>query len=209
MKVDVKLYKHPAGMYAINISGIKTCLLDAHAIAVKINDQMNNFLCSGGIPMCNIFSILNVSEWIPYTIRRETINLQYTKRSDIEVFPDGFLINGLEEKYYGENDDFWLTWNTDPEKSRKIFLEWEAEVGIRERYKPRPIKVIFNNPATIVIWSDGTKTVVKCDPKDTYSKEAGLALCYMKKVLGNKGNYNNMFRRWIKDERLDKPTGRD
>lgn len=27
-------------------------------------------------------------------------------------------------------------------------------------------KVIFSNPATIVLWSDGTKTVVKCGPDD-------------------------------------------
>ena len=46
-------------------------------------------------------------------------------------------------------------------------------------------KVIYNNPATIVYWKDGTKTVVKCDPKDTYDPMTGLALCYMKKFLGN------------------------
>ena len=36
------------------------------------------------------------------------------------------------------------------------------------------VKVIFNNPATIVYWLDGTKTVVKCQPGDVYSKETGL-----------------------------------
>ena len=44
---------------------------------------------------------------------------------------------------------------------------------------------IFNDPATICYWNDGTKTVVKCQEGDTYSPEAGLALCYMKKILGN------------------------
>lgn len=46
-------------------------------------------------------------------------------------------------------------------------------------------KVIFNNPATVVLWKDGTKTVVKCDSKDVYSPITGLALCFMKKALGN------------------------
>ena len=45
--------------------------------------------------------------------------------------------------------------------------------------------VIFNDPATIVLWEDGTKTVVKCDDKDTYNPTTGLALCFMKKALGN------------------------
>ena len=56
--------------------------------------------------------------------------------------------------------------------------------------------VIYNDPATIVFWKDGTKTVVKCQDGDTYSKETGLALCVAKKTLGNEGNFNNVFKKW-------------
>ena len=53
-----------------------------------------------------------------------------------------------------------------------------------------PIKnVIFNNPATIVIWEDGSKTVVKAQNNDEFDLEKGLAMAITKKVLGNKGNY--------------------
>lgn len=66
---------------------------------------------------------------------------------------------------------------------------------------PQQIKrVIFNDPATIVIWADDSKTVVKCQPGDTYSKETGLALCIAKKFLGNKGNFNEVFKKWIPEE---------
>ena len=61
-------------------------------------------------------------------------------------------------------------------------------------------KVIFNDPATIVIWGDGSKTVVKCQNGEKFDKEKGLALCYMKKMLGNKSNFNNVFKEWIKPE---------
>lgn len=61
-------------------------------------------------------------------------------------------------------------------------------------------RVIFKYPATIVIWKDGTKTVVKCQPGDVYSKETGLALCFAKKALGNKGNFNDVFHKWIPEE---------
>ncbi len=57
--------------------------------------------------------------------------------------------------------------------------------------------VIFNNPATIVLWADGSKTVVKCQGDDVYSEEVGLALCFAKKALGNKSNFNNVFKKWI------------
>lgn len=65
--------------------------------------------------------------------------------------------------------------------------------------KPTIDKVIFNDPATIVIWSDNTKTVVKCQEGDTYSKELGLAMCISKKFLGNKGNFNEEFKKYIKE----------
>ena len=52
---------------------------------------------------------------------------------------------------------------------------------------PKVKKIIYNfknpdKPATIVFWSDSSKTVVKCDTKD-FNKEAGLAQCFLKKCL--------------------------
>lgn len=57
-------------------------------------------------------------------------------------------------------------------------------------------RVIFNPPATVVYWADKTRTVVKCGKDDKYSRETGLALCYMKKALGNKsGTFNKALRK--------------
>jgi hypothetical protein len=63
--------------------------------------------------------------------------------------------------------------------------------------------VIFNDPATIVFWKDGTKTVVKCqkDKGDTYNPELGLAMCIIKKMCDNKGNYNDVFNKWLPSEK--------
>lgn len=60
--------------------------------------------------------------------------------------------------------------------------------------KPIPKKVIFSGPATTILWRDGTKTTVKCARHDIYDEEVGIAMCYLKKMLGNKGNFNNIFR---------------
>ena len=70
----------------------------------------------------------------------------------------------------------------------------------RETYIPEIKNVYFNDPMTVVIWVDGTKTMVKCQPGDVYSKETGLALCIAKKSLGNMPNFNNVFRKWIPEE---------
>ena len=60
-------------------------------------------------------------------------------------------------------------------------------------------KVKFNPPATIVFWTDNTKTVVKCKGED-YDPEKGLAMCICKKVLGDKGNYYEVFKKWLPKE---------
>ena len=73
---------------------------------------------------------------------------------------------------------------------------------VKNKFDKDTIKdVIFNDPATIVLWTDGSKTVVKCQKEtgDTYNKELGLAMCIIKKCCGNKGNYNDVFSKWIKE----------
>ena len=69
--------------------------------------------------------------------------------------------------------------------------------NLNKAYIPAIKKVIFNNPATIVICNDGTKTTVKCSERDEYSEEVGLAMCISKKALGNKGNFNEVFKKHI------------
>lgn len=53
-------------------------------------------------------------------------------------------------------------------------------------------KVIFNPPATVIIWADGSKTVVKVKEGETYDKWAGLAFCISKKILGE--NFHAFYR---------------
>lgn len=60
-------------------------------------------------------------------------------------------------------------------------------------------KVYFNNPVTVVLWVDGTKTIVRCQEGDVYSEETGLAMAIAKKVFGNKGNFNEVFKKFIPD----------
>lgn len=62
---------------------------------------------------------------------------------------------------------------------------------------PTPENVIFNDPATIVFWKDGTKTVVKATYED-FDPEKGLAMAISKKALGNKRDYYNVFKKWLK-----------
>ena len=69
--------------------------------------------------------------------------------------------------------------------------------------------VIFNYPATIVFWSDGTKTVVKVQNGEKFDPEKGIAMAIAKKFFGNKGNYYNHIKKWVEkyEEKNSDMTG--
>lgn len=60
-------------------------------------------------------------------------------------------------------------------------------------------RVIFNDPATIILWKDGTKTVVKCQNGEAFDPEKGFALAYLKKLLGNDNTFNKEIHKWVED----------
>lgn len=57
-------------------------------------------------------------------------------------------------------------------------------------------KVIYNNPVTIVFWSDGSKTTSKALKGDKYSEENGLIYCIIKK-LDKSLSLRTLFDEWI------------
>ena len=112
---------------------------------------------------------------------RGTINLVNSKYCDY----CGNIVNIVSEELYCQLQDEIKT--AQSSQAPRVAATWKYEY---RPYTPplnyiKPVKVIFNNPATIVIWSDGTKTVVKRQKGDRYNKETGLALCYVKKFCGD------------------------
>lgn len=63
-----------------------------------------------------------------------------------------------------------------------------------------PDRVIFDGPATITFWPDGTKTVVKCADGDHYDKRIAILWCFMKKMFGNNTQVNKMLDNLIEDD---------
>ena len=114
------------------------------------------------------------------------------------------------------NDDSWNKLcrqylRNDVDTTYDCYIKWfdkstsaNKETTERSNYMPTDIRrliknVKFNPPATIVFWTDNTKTVVKCNGEN-YDPEKGLAMCICKKMLGNKGNYYEVFKKWLPKE---------
>ena len=62
---------------------------------------------------------------------------------------------------------------------------------------PEIKELVFNDPATIIFWEDGTKTIVKTQNGEPFDKEKGFCMAVVKKLFGNKGNYYNIVDEWI------------
>ena len=65
---------------------------------------------------------------------------------------------------------------------------------------PKPKKVMFNDPATIVFWEDGTKTVVKRAADEPDDKELAIMYCVFKKVIGNRHQTEKYIKSFMKKE---------
>lgn len=75
--------------------------------------------------------------------------------------------------------------------SEDWFDKYEEPVRCEVKVKEGRIKdVKFSGPATIVFWTDGTKTVVKCRKGDKFDPEKGIAMACAKKLLGNEDGYH-------------------
>lgn len=67
------------------------------------------------------------------------------------------------------------------------------------RRPKNPIKNVWFNEAkgtTVVQWYDDSKTKVVCSEQDTFDKEKGIALCFMKKMYNNRGCYYDFIKKW-------------
>ena len=104
----------------------------------------------------------------------------------------------LPRSYRRDDIDALLYYIKGPDKSLSTNKETAERSNYMLYYDIRRFikKVKFNPPATIVFWTDNTKTVVKCNGED-YDPEKGLAMCISKKVLGDKGNYYEVFKKWL------------
>lgn len=65
-------------------------------------------------------------------------------------------------------------------------VELQGEILEQLDVMPTPgiKKVLFNTPATIILWNDGTKTVSKCHNEE-FDKEKGFAMAVAKKIVGS------------------------
>lgn len=136
------------------------------------------------------------------------VTIDYIETTAADTFPkfEGH-VTGTARVSYRSLDDI----RNDAEVPINIYRNiLNSTYGIGSLRIPEIKNVIFNDPATIVFWEDGTKTVVKCQNGDEFDPEKGLAMAIAKKAYGNKGSYCNQLKKWLpKEEQVDTNLGAD
>lgn len=76
---------------------------------------------------------------------------------------------------------------------KKIHTKGASSVKKSCKYLPIPNKIIYSGPATVVMWTDGTKTVVKLHEGETDDREKAFMYCVFKKIFDKKSDINRYF----------------
>ena len=111
-----------------------------------------------------------------------------------DLYSNNWIIKNYITSYNGmfQDNPMWEKLKT---LAPYLNYSFDKEKKEMKEKKLEILRVVFNGPATIVFWSDKTKTVVKCGKRDKFDPEKGLAMAIVKKMFGNKGNYYNIIKK--------------
>lgn len=115
----------------------------------------------------------------------------------------------------------WLSDRIDPDPINRMKLNlnsiyYGASAGLqpeypaprnmfRNAYEPVPVvdlevkKIIKNGPATIVFWTDGTKTIVKLQDGDQDDIYAAFTAALAKKIFGSTSKVKKIMKKALKE----------
>ena len=79
-------------------------------------------------------------------------------------------------------------------------LNCRCSFGLHHTGVPPVKKVIFSGPKTIVLWADGTKTIVSCGAGDTYDYYAGFCAAVVKKLFGSTTHAKKVLGEVVQDQ---------
>lgn len=158
---------------------------------------------TGSEPYGSLRGPLYYAEVCVYDPHKQLSEVDPDKLYDISlvIVPDEveprFVINARDQVVIGNRQG-----------GKTMYLEAMLTVGAARISRkntgcsvPKINRVIFNAPAVIVMWADGSKTVVKAQKGEKFDPEKGLAMAISKKALGNGSKYYDTFKAWVPEKK--------
>lgn len=137
------------------------------------------------------------------TVKFNGCGKEYTYKTNLNLLP-GAIYNieaDNETQYKSPVEVVKLNMRPSSEfPEDRIRTITKAEMVNGPKRPKNPIKNVWFNEVkgtTVVQWYDGSKTKVICNKNDTFDKEKGIALCFMKKIYSNRGCYYEFIKKWL------------
>lgn len=131
---------------------------------------------------------------MPLKITEKDFSRQASFDRQWDAYKKAFIDSFLKEKESKEMSTY--TYNA----YCKQDIDSVSKMTTKQDYYliPGIAKVIYNPPATIILWENKTKTVVKCCETDIYDPEKGFAMAVIKKLCGNDSAlFHKLFKTWV------------
>ena len=115
-------------------------------------------------------------------------------KEPLGVYLDSDGVKRLLNRIYGRENAMTMRqgyiYKSPKEKYEKCMVDEFEDHGtprrsVRYACFANPVRIIFNPPATIVFWKDGTKTVVKCAEGEKFDPYTGFCYAFTERCLGS------------------------
>jgi len=111
-----------------------------------------------------------------------------------DTTPANFGETQIYDYYKGE----WITVQTKIfDGLDKVWQDIKIKMTLQDLDKQID-RVLFHEPATIILWKDKTKTVVKAQNGEPFDKEKGFLMALAKRLGEDKGSYNKIIKNGVK-----------
>lgn len=111
---------------------------------------------------------------------------------------------GIVQRYYHDKVGVKIDGCKNPESEFGIFWFREESLAViptNAIIDDTISQIIFSGPKTIVIWSDGSKTIVSCSKDDTYDGYTGFCAAVAKKMFGSTSQVKKVIEKHIKEDK--------
>lgn len=159
------------------------------------NPEKTHYKCTGKVvgvlsplgPLGDRYKIRGVRGAVPLIVPEEDLVHLRTAEDLVQ----GCCKTALNS-VYGVNQQYMSYLKTAVDSIRNMYYYGRKCKGHDDVFVPKIKNVILNDPAVIIMWEDGTKTVVRAQG-EKFDPEKGLAMAISKKALGNKHSYYGVF----------------
>lgn len=109
---------------------------------------------------------------------------------------------GIVQRYYHNKVGVKIDGCKNPESEFGVFWFREESLAVipTNVFKDDVIRqVIFSGLKTILIWSDGSKTIVSCGENDAYDRYTGFCAAVAKKMFGSTSQVKKIIEKCAKE----------